>query len=561
MIDADTILAALDEQQREAAVALHGPVCILAGAGTGKTRAITHRIAYGVATGDYDPRRVLALTFTTKAAGEMRTRLAALGADVRARTFHAAALAQLSHFWPRFAGGRMPELLPSKSRTLADAVHQLRLRVESASIRDLASEIEWRKARALTMEQYAVHARTRPLPAGLDAQTVVDVHAAYERLKDERRLIDFEDVLLACTGLLAREPVAAEAVRAQYRHVTIDEFQDVSPLQQLLVDQWLGDRAEVCVVGDQSQAIYAFAGADPTGLAQFTVRHPDATVVRLTHSYRSTTPIVETANRLMRGRGAIELRGTGAGPEPTVSVHASDTAEAIAVAASARALVDEGARPSSIAILTRFHAQSPAFAHALAQHGLSARLAGGRFFDLPVVRQAIAILRSSAPEDRPLFQSVVDVVQPLGLTHEPPSSIGAEREAWDALSAIVTLAEEAPPGTAIDAFGAELARRASTDHAPDVEAVTIATLHAAKGLEWDHVFLVGLSEGLLPISHATSLEAIDEERRLAYVGITRARRTLRLSHARASGRLERSPSRFLAELGTRTPRRPPSASR
>jgi len=549
----DAILDRLDEQQREVALAVQGAVCVLAGAGTGKTRAITHRIAYGVAVGVYDPRRVMAVTFTTKAAGEMRTRLRGLGAEVQARTFHSAALAQLAHFWPRLAGGRMPEVLPTKARTIADAALQLRLKVDTAQLRDLAAEVEWRKARALTLEQYAAGAHGRALPGGMPVSTMVELHETYERLKDDRRQIDFEDVILATTGMLEREPIAADTVRGQYRHLTVDEYQDVSPLQQRLLDAWLGGREEVCVVGDPSQTVFAFAGANARSLPEFIGRHPDATVVRLEQSHRSTAQVVGAANRLMRGRDAIHLRAERTGPEVEVSMHPSDAAEARAVAERCRALVARGERASDMAVLVRFHAQSAGIEQALADAGLSVRLAGSqRFFELPAVRQAMLMLQQTPDDGRPLFQAVIDVVHPIGYSHEPPATQGEERARWDALHALVTLAEEAPAGATAAGFAGELARRAATDHEPGVEAVTIATLHAAKGLEWEHVHMVGLSEGLLPISYATSLDAIDEERRLCYVGITRARTTLHLSHAAASGRMPRTPSRFLAELDSRT---------
>lgn len=556
MIDADAILAGLDEQQRRAATSLGGPVAILAGAGTGKTRAITHRIAYGVATGAQAEHASLALTFTTRAAGEMRTRLARLGAGgVQARTFHAAALAQLSHFWPRVTGSRMPKLLPQKAATLADAAAQLRLRLPTAALRDAAGEVEWRKSQAMTMEDYAVQARIRPLPTGIDAETMLDLHMAYERVKDERRQIDFEDVLLATTGMLEREPVAADAVRERYRHFTVDEYQDVSPSQQRLLAAWLGDRRDVCVVGDPSQTIYSFAGADAASLTRFVHDHEGAEVVRLVRSYRSTGAIVGMANRLMRGRDALVLETASgeAGPEPSVAEHANDTAEAAAIAAACRAQVDAGADASQIAVLTRFHAQSGLIEQALAAVGLSSTVRGAmRFFDIPVVQRAVLMLRGAPADGRPVFQSVTDIVMTLGYRAEAPATHGQERADWDALHALVTLAEETG-GTDLPAFARELARRAQTEHEPSVAAVTIATIHAAKGLEWAHVHVAGVAEGLLPISHATSLAEIDEERRLLYVAITRAQRTLSLTWARHSGHQVRQPSRFLAELGTRTP--------
>lgn len=554
-MDADAILAGLDEQQRQAATTLGGPVAILAGAGTGKTRAITHRIAYAVATGEHAEHASLALTFTSRAAGEMRTRLARLGAGgVQARTFHAAALAQLSHFWPRITGSRMPQLLAQKASTIADAAAQLRLRLPTAQLRDAAGEVEWRKSQAMTMEDYGVQARIRPLPTGIDPETMLDLHMAYERVKDERRQLDFEDVLLATAGMLEREPVAADEVRARYRHFTVDEYQDVSPMQQRLLAAWLGDRRDVCVVGDPSQTIYSFAGADAASLGRFVHEHPEAEVVRLERSYRSTGAIVGTANRLMRGRDALTLRAaSGAeGREPSIAAHGNDSAEAAAIAAACRAQVDRGASPGDIAILTRFHAQSGLLEQALAAVGLSSTVRGSRrFFEMPVVQRAVLMLRSAPDDGRPVFQAVTDIVMGLGYRAEPPSSHGEERAQWDALHALVTLAEESPHRD-IASFAAELQRRAKTEHEPTVAAVTIATIHAAKGLEWPHVHVCGLAEGLLPVSHATTLAEIDEERRLLYVAITRAQRTLSLTWARSSGHAVRQPSRFLAELGTRT---------
>lgn len=549
--DADRILAGLDEQQRLAATTLGGPVAILAGAGTGKTRAITHRIAYAVATGEQAEHASLALTFTSRAAGEMRTRLARLGAGrVQARTFHAAALAQLSHFWPRITGSGMPKLLPQKAATVADAAAQLRLRLPTAQLRDAAGEIEWRKSQAMTMEDYGVQARIRPMPTGLTPDAMIDLHMAYERVKDERRQIDFEDVLLATAGMIEREPVVADEVRSRYRHFTVDEYQDVSPMQQRVLAAWLGERRDICVVGDPSQTIYSFAGADAASMNRFIHEHPDAEVVRLERSYRSTSAIVGCANRLMRGRDALTLTAASGEPgrEPGLGTYANDSAEAAAVAAACRAQVDAGADPGRIAVLTRFHAQSGLLEQALANVGLSSTVRGSaRFFEIPVVKRAVMMLRSAPADHRPVFQSVTDIVMGLGYRAEAPATHGEERAQWDALHALVTLAEEAG-GTDLPAFARELQRRAQTEHEPTVAAVTIATIHAAKGLEWQHVHVVGLAEGLLPVSHATTLAEIDEERRLLYVAITRAQLTLSLTWAQNSGHAVRQPSRFLAEI-------------
>ncbi|MFZ8756700.1 ATP-dependent helicase [Microbacterium sp. HMH0099] len=548
-------LDGLDEQQREAARTLRGPVCVLAGAGTGKTRVITRRIAHGVDTGAYSPQRVMAVTFTAKAAGEMRGRLRALGVSgVSARTFHATALAQVNYFWPALAGDQAPSIIDNKVRMLAHAADGVGLSPDTATLRDVASEIEWRKVTMRSIEQYAAD---RPNGVGrLGVDRVVDLQRAYEKLKDERRQMDFEDVLLTCAGMIEAEPRVAAAVHEQYRHFTVDEFQDVSPLQARLLELWLGDRHDLCVVGDASQTVYSFTGADSRYLLEFERTHPDAKVVRLERNYRSTAPVLAVANDLMRGRaGALEL--VSASPEqtpaPTVRAYDDDEDEAAGVARSIADLVARGADPRAIAVLYRSHAQSALLLTALAGVGVAATVLGGRrFFDLPEVRQAMMALRAAsvAPLETGFLATVRDVLRSVGLTDEPPAAGGALRDAWEARAALLRLAEEAPAGTDLRGFTDDLQARARDQHEPATRTVTLATLHAAKGLEWDHVHLVGVSEGLLPISYATTFEAVDEERRLAYVGVTRAARTLSISWSRGRGRSERSPSRFLREIGS-----------
>ena len=547
-------LDGLDEAQREAAATLRGPVCVLAGAGTGKTRVITHRIAHGVDTGAYSPGRVMAVTFTTKAAGEMRGRLRALGVEgVSARTFHAAALAQLNHFWPQVAGDTAPTILSGKVRMLGQAADALGLHLDGATLRDVAARIEWRKVSMRSIEQAA---RERPEAIGrVDAQAMVDLQRAYEKLKDARRQLDFEDVLLACAGMLESEPRVAAQVREQYRHFTVDEYQDVSPLQNRLLDLWLGDRRDLCVVGDASQTIYSFAGADPRYLLGFADRHADAKVVRLEHNYRSDPAILAVANDLMRGRpGALQLRSDAPrGDAPAVSAYPDDAAEAQGIAARIAGQIAAGADPSDIAVLYRANIQSAALLSALAARGIPATVLGGtRFFDLPEVRQALLALRgaSVAPTESGFVAAVRDILRSLGLTDDPPPAGGALREAWEARAAVLRLAEDAPEGMTLRRFTDGLQARAKDQHELSMRTVTLATLHAAKGLEWDHVHLAGMSEGLLPISYATTFDAVDEERRLAYVGVTRAARTLSLSWAQTSGPRERQRSRFLQEIGT-----------
>ncbi|GAA4266951.1 ATP-dependent helicase [Frondihabitans peucedani] len=561
-MEAADLIAGLDEQQRRAAQTLLGPVCLLAGAGTGKTRAITHRIAYGVATGVYAPNRVMALTFTSRAAAELRSRLRALGAGgVSAKTFHAAALSQLSYFWPQTMGGTMPRLLDGKAKVVAHAAENLRLRLDTPSLRDLSAEIEWRKVSRLTLEEYAAALPSRSLPQSITPEQAIDLHRAYEDIKDSRRQLDFEDVLLATAGMLELEPRVAQQVREQYRFFVVDEYQDVSPLQQDLLDLWLGDRNDVCVVGDASQTIYSFAGASADFLLGFGSRYDDATVLRLEQNYRSARPIVETANELMRGRpGALHLHPVEQvpGPQPKVTDHVSDSAEARAVAESVAAEIRQGAKPEDIAVLVRVNVQVAALERALDDLGISTRLHGAaRFFELREVKQALMMLKGAAVSivGEPLFKTVSDVLRSLGWTQEAPEQRGAVRDRWESLNALMGLAEQAPPETTLRDFVAELFARQAGQHEPTMSAVTIATLHSAKGLEWESVYIVGLSEGLLPISYAQTFEAVDEERRLLYVGITRARRRLHLSwshQGQGRGQSDRRPSRFVEELRIRS---------
>ncbi len=554
---ADDLLAGLDEQQRVAAEALLGPVCLLAGAGTGKTRAITHRIAYGVATGVYPPGRVMALTFTARAAGELRGRLRALGAGgVAARTFHAAALSQLNFFWPQVIGGTMPRLLDGKAKVIAHAADTLRLKLDTATLRDVAAEIEWRKTSRLSLDEYAV--KGRPLPPALTAEKMVALQRGYEDLKDERRQIDFEDVLLAAAGMIEAEPRVAQQVREQYRFFVVDEYQDVSPLQHDLLQLWLGDRNDLCVVGDVSQTIYSFAGASPDYLLGFGSEFEDSVVVRLEQNYRSTPAIVAAANRLMRDRpGALSLHAaTGrTGPTPAVTRHETDSSEARFVAGSIADEIASGVRPEDIAVLFRINVQSQALETALSDAGVPYVVRGAtRFFEQREIKEALMLLRGATINTaiEPLFKTVSDVLRSIGWSQEPPETRGAVRDRWESLNALMNLAEQAPEGTSLKQFVDELFERQAGQHEPTMSAVTLATLHSAKGLEWDSVYLVGLAEGLVPISYAKDAAAVDEERRLLYVGITRARRLLSLSWSAApqQGRSgQRSPSRFLAELG------------
>ncbi|MFH0251831.1 ATP-dependent helicase, partial [Streptomyces chitinivorans] len=568
----DAVLEGLDPEQREVATALHGPVCVLAGAGTGKTRAITHRIAYGVRAGVLPPASVLAVTFTNRAAGEMRGRLRQLGAGgVQARTFHSAALRQLQFFWPKAIGGDLPRLLERKVQLVAEAAARCRIRLDRNELRDVTGEIEWAKVTQSVPEDYPAAVAKSSREAPRDPAEISRIYGLYEQLKRERSVIDFEDVLLLMVGILQERPDIADTVRRQYQHFVVDEYQDVSPLQQRLLELWLGDRESICVVGDASQTIYSFTGATPDHLLDFRTRHPGATVVKLVRDYRSTPQVVHLANGLLaqaRGRAAdhrLELVSQReAGPDPVYTEYPDEPAEAEGVARRIRELMDAGVPASEVAVLYRVNAQSEVYEQALADAGVPYQLRGAeRFFERPEVREAGVALRGAARagDNDPLLADAVDlpsqvraVLGGTGWTPQPPAGSGAVRDRWESLAALVRLAEDfarARPQATLADLVAELDERANAQHAPTVEGVTLASLHSAKGLEWDAVFLVGLTDGTLPISYAKTDEQIEEERRLLYVGVTRARRHLSLSWALSrspGGRGGRRPSRFLAGL-------------
>jgi DNA helicase II / ATP-dependent DNA helicase PcrA len=601
----EALLAALDPEQREVALATRGPVCVLAGAGTGKTRAITYRIAYAASAGVVNPAHVLALTFTVRAAGELRGRLRQLAAAgsgfaglgtslVRASTFHAAALRQLNYFWPRVVGGRPPQLIDSKASLIREAAKRAGIRLGATTggpaggaaggaLADAAAEIEWAKVTQVRPDGYVHAAAAAGRSPAAGTGNLAAVYAAYEELRRERHLIDFESVLELTAAILIDSQAAADQVRGTFRHFVVDEYQDVNPLQKLLLDAWLGDRDDLCVVGDPHQVIYSFTGATPSYLTGFSAEFPGATVVRLVRDYRSTPQVVAVANQLLRSRPADPPREhtpltaqRPPGPRPVLTEHADDTAEAAGLAVQVQALLATGVPAREIAVLVRINADTERFELALAEAGVPYVVRGAeRFYERPVVRQALVLLRGAARGEwaasgeaagagaDPLPSSVRHVLTGIGLSAGPvPGSAGlrggaAARESWESLAAIAQLADDmhaARPEATLSDFSAELTQRAELGHAPAVDGVTLASMHAAKGLEWDAVLLPGLVEGLMPIVHARTAEAVEEERRLLYVAVTRAREHLYLSWspARAPGARTRGTarprSRFLDDI-------------
>ncbi|GAB3703852.1 ATP-dependent DNA helicase UvrD2 [Mariniluteicoccus flavus] len=578
----ERLLEALDPEQRAVATALQGPVAVIAGAGTGKTRAVTHRIAYGVRTGVYNPTTVLAVTFTTRAAGEMRGRLQQLGVrGVQARTFHSAALRQAQYFWPRAYGGDLPRVLDNRMSLVAESASRLRVPVDTARLRDLVGEIAWAKVSNVTAEDYPAIARSfgREL-ASIEPEVVARMFRAYEDAKRARERIDFEDILLCTSALLSDRPEVADEVRRTYRHFVVDEYQDVSPLQESLLNLWLGDRADVCVVGDPAQTIHSFAGARADYLTGFANRHRDATVVRLVRDYRSTPQVVNVANGIMKRANQEGASGSAltavtlqaqrpAGPEAAFVEAPDEASEAAGVADWLKSLVAKGVDPREMAVLFRINAQSPAYEQALSDRGIPYLVRGAeRFYERPEVRQALGVLRTQARvgDDQPVGEQVRAILEGVGWSREAPSGGGQVRERWESLAALVSVADDVvahDPYATVEAVLDELERRAEAQHAPVAQGVTLATIHSAKGLEWDAVAVVGAQEGTLPFVLAQRPAEVAEERRLLYVAVTRAREHLRVSwsRTRSGSGGQRNPSRFLdgvrpaSERTAPTPRR------
>ncbi|MEY2679394.1 MAG: hypothetical protein RLZZ160_472 [Actinomycetota bacterium] len=535
---AEEILAALDTEQRAVATAVRGPVCVIAGAGTGKTRAITHRLAYAVDIGVVDPQRILALTFTARAAGEMRTRLRALGVpSVAARTFHAAALKQLMYFWPQVLGGRFPALLTTKTGFLGEAINRANVSATKSNsvLRDVAGEIEWAKVIGLAPDEYikAVDDYSRPIRISnnkVDATQIAKVYEAYESLKKQERAIDFEDVLLLTVGMLEEERDVRDRVRDQYRYFTVDEYQDVSPLQQRLLDLWLGKRDDICVVGDPAQTIYSFAGATPAFLLNFTSKYPGAEVIRLTSGYRSTPEIINTANTILRSASlGHELDAVNDhGEKPKAQGFISEKEEAEALVNFIKDDLVNKIHSYDIAILARTNAQLETFESALNAAGIENQIRNAeRFFNRTEVREILKAIRSaSVLSEGDWLADLRDAMKPFGESEYVRAFMQLAREL------------ENEGLTSLRAFLRELEDRAEQNNPPTLPGVALATLHAAKGLEWKKVYLAGVSSEILPWGS----QPVDEERRLFYVGVTRAQESLVISYYGV-------PSPFLAEAG------------
>ena len=550
-VSRDAIFSDLNDEQRRAVEAVRGPVCILAGAGSGKTTTIMRRIAWQVESGTFRSGEILAVTFTDKAAGEMRSRLAGLGVrGVAARTFHSAALAQLHHFRPDER-----RVLPSKVLLLRRIADSLPGAYRFRPAADLATEVEWAKNRRLAPSAYraSLEGHEPPIPADLMER----VYREYERRKEKLGLVDFEDLLEGAIGLFDEDDTARAEFRDRYRAFTVDEYQDVNLLQQELLERWLGDRDELCVVGDDYQAIYGFTGATPRYLLEMPRRFPAAAVVRLEANYRSTPEILALANRLVPRLGGSDkvLRATLPGSSaPALTVFPAREDEVAGVAERIRALASDGVPYEEIAVLYRTNARSEEFEEALAEAGIPYQVRGGSFLEREAARRVVAELGSSVSAD--VAGAVREAARKQGLVAGRVKGLGEyETSRQEDLARLVELAVEFDDGSrTVSDFLAHLRERFAAGG--EERGVHLLTYHRAKGLEFEAVFLPLLEDRELPARQARGEDAVAEERRLLYVGITRAKRHLFLSRA-AKGR----PSRFLGELGLRPARTGDEASR
>ena len=577
----DLLLDGLNPAQREAVLATSGPLAILAGAGTGKTRVISRRAAYAIATGATTTDQVLMVTFSEKAAGEMAERLGGLGQPwVTARTFHAHALSQLRWFWPGLHGGAdLPRILESKIPIVGRLARSLPGGYRYTTAKDLAAEIEWAKSRLVRPDGYPREAealgRTPPIPAELFARLYGD----YEKAKERSGQIDFDDMLTLTVRVLEEDADARRLVQSRKRWLSVDEYQDTNPLQQRLLDLWTSDVRDLCVVGDEDQTIYTFTGATSDFLTTFADRHEGARVIHLTENYRSTPQVLELANRLIARTGRSKGLSTTRlpGPVPAVKRFPDDERESAAIVADVRRLVATGTPAAEIAVLVRTNAQLVPVEQAFTLAGISYQVRGQRFHERRDVRDAIGLVRTArlTVVGRPFANAVLDLWA-AELGYDPAAVLsGAEaRErtaALDTLLAILETILAGDPGAGTDAFLEELSARDRAERHGSATGVNLLTYHRAKGMEWDAVFLPMLEEGSLPIHHAgEDPPALAEERRLLYVGITRARVHLALSWAErrtgTSGREgSRRPSRFLDDLlpprGTRITQLPDAVPR
>lgn len=550
------LFSGLDENQRLAVEAVKGRVAIIATAGSGKTRVITNRIAHAISTNAHEAETGLALTFTNKAASEIRGRLAQLKIPpVAAATFHATALRQLAHFWPKVVGGPMWSVISTKSSLIDQAASSAQISLTEVSRRNLISEIDWAKSSGLDAESYLKLNRKLD---DLSGQMVVDVWGRYSDLAKRNRVLDFEDILQLNLGMLANFPDVLQQVRMRYTWFTVDEFQDVTPLQNALLQQWVGNRNEICVVGDPAQTIYTFAGANPNFLQEFKQNHPETLQIELNRTYRCPESICQIANNLM-SQSPTPSAMVSAKTEPgqvELDHYLDEEAESIEIANKISGLLQSGVDPRQIAVLLRINSMSQVLEAALTDLNVPFSMRGlPRFFERPEVKQLLLDLRvgSYVSSGIDIVEAVQQVATLHGWIETPKYSSESARTKWEALSALINVARDLKannPAAGFEEYFAEIAHRTNENYDPQAAAVTICTIHTAKGLEWEYVFIPSVVEGILPFDAKRAPENIEEERRLFYVALTRAKNTVFISTAKTRLGYENAPSRFLQSVTT-----------
>jgi DNA helicase-2/ATP-dependent DNA helicase PcrA len=556
----------LDTEQRAAAQAVTGPVCIIAGAGTGKTRTVTYRLAYGILTNEVEASRALAITHSKKAAAELAERLHRLGAGgVDARTFHAAGLRVAGQFWARTGRpGRRPSVLAEREawRLWRDCVRAFTgTEPDNVTVRDLVDEVDWARSRLVDPQDYETAAVLADRNPGINPPTVLGCWGRYTEAKRRLERVDFADLLEIAAWLLTNDVDVAQAVRHRWAHVTVDEYQDTDPAQQRLLDAIVGGGQELCVVGDPRQSIYSWKGADPTYLTRFTKRYPPARVFDLTRNYRSSPQILAWANSLARERGTKPLTATRpAGPVPQAHRLDTEADEAGWIAGTIRKAMAAGTPPSEIAVLYRFNSAQARFEAALTQADIAIVVADDvPFFERDEISSVLVAFdqAAQAQPQRKGLELLTETLARSGFNPQsPPPGLGAARTRWESQQALLYLVGGLPDADQRDAKGTLAEIKALGRRTADrpTGGVTLATLHRAKGLEWTVVFVAGVTDGAIPSTYATTPSERAEEERLLHVGVTRARNELHLTWAAVNARgWANRPSPFLDQLPTGRP--------
>jgi DNA helicase-2/ATP-dependent DNA helicase PcrA len=547
-VGTDHIVAGLDDRQREAVVTDASPLAIIASAGSGKTRVLTRRIAYRIGNGSADPRHVLVLTFTRDAAGELRRRLRRLDISERIEsgTFHSVAL-RLLRDRAAAAGTTAPAVAPDRMRLAREVLTETRIAVEPAAA---LADLDWARARMVAASDVAAASRMAKRRLALTPEQHVRFAERYTALKRRRGVLDFDDLLEGLLDAMRRDATFTDIVRWRFRHLFVDEAQDLNPLQFALLEHIRGGRADICLVGDPRQAIYGWNGADPTLLDEVERHLPGVTIVRLQGNYRCTPQVVRAGAAALAPMGVADdtVSRRNDGRIPTVHSFADEQAEARWVADSVRPLmVRHGAR--QVAVLARTNDQLAVLSRALARVGV------------PVLRTVGA---------SPLERCVAEAVR-TGGREQLAAWIDAVWASDDADPIRMRVAEEADRYlTSGDSGGLQSwldARQPFEDLETDdgQPAVALLTFHAAKGREWGAVVVTGVEAGLVPHSSSGSTAQRAEESRLFHVALTRAADELVITSADTRGGKTTGPSPWLAAVNDAlvapTPTGPPPEQR